>query len=93
MQKLPRGTAASVLKGLQSKQRLLCLRVFVQAFGPQHLVDCTFSQEIDMWITAMPDRLNRTKLLTEEFRDNLRLRFGLLPSLSEKQWKTCEMQD
>jgi hypothetical protein len=38
------------------------------------------SRETGTWITATPDRLNGTELLAEEFRDSLRLRFGLLSS-------------
>ena len=32
-----------------------------------------------MWLTAMPNRLNGTKLSADKFRDSLRLRFGLAP--------------
>jgi hypothetical protein len=32
------------------------------------------------WITAMPDTLNGTDLSSEEFRDGLRLRYGLRPT-------------
>lgn len=32
------------------------------------------------WLTCIPNRLNGTKLSAEEFRDNLRLCFGLKPS-------------
>ena len=35
--------------------------------------------ETGAWLTAMPDRLNGTELSAEEFRDSLRLRFGLTP--------------
>jgi hypothetical protein len=38
------------------------------------------SRETGLWITATPDRLNGTELSAEEFRDSLRLCFGLLPS-------------
>jgi hypothetical protein len=31
-----------------------------------------------MWLTTMPDRLNGTVLSADEFRDSLRLRFGLV---------------
>ena len=31
------------------------------------------------WISAAPHRLNGTELSREEFRDNLRLRYGLMP--------------
>ena len=31
------------------------------------------------WLTVVPDLLNRTTLTAEEFRDNLRIRFGMLP--------------
>ena len=31
------------------------------------------------WISAVPHRLNGTELSREEFRDNLRLRYGLMP--------------
>jgi hypothetical protein len=38
------------------------------------------SRETGAWITATPDRLNGTELSAKEFRDSLRLCFGLLPS-------------
>ena len=31
------------------------------------------------WLSAVPHRLNGTKLSLEEFWDNLRLRYGLMP--------------
>ena len=31
------------------------------------------------WLSAVPHRLNGTELSQEEFRDNLRLRYGLMP--------------
>ena len=31
------------------------------------------------WLSAIPHRLNGTELSREEFRDNLRLRYGLIP--------------
>ena len=31
------------------------------------------------WLTAVPHRLNGTELSWEKFRDNLRLRYGLMP--------------
>ena len=32
-----------------------------------------------MWLNAVPHRLNGMELSWEEFRDNLRLRYGLMP--------------
>ena len=32
-----------------------------------------------VWISAVPQRLNGTELYREEFQDNLRLRYGLMP--------------
>jgi hypothetical protein len=32
-----------------------------------------------LWLSVIPDRLNGNSLSTEEFRDNLRLRYNLLP--------------
>ena len=34
---------------------------------------------VGAWLTVVPDLLNVTTLLTEEFRDNPRLRFSLQP--------------
>ena len=31
------------------------------------------------WLSAVPHRLNGTELSREEFQDNLRLRYGLIP--------------
>jgi hypothetical protein len=36
------------------------------------------AKETGAWLTAMPDRLNGTELSAAEFRDSLRLRFGLV---------------
>ena len=33
----------------------------------------------DAWLSAVPHRLNGTELSREEFRDNIRLRYGLMP--------------
>ena len=32
-----------------------------------------------VWLSSMPHRLNGTEFSQEEFRDNLRLRYGLMP--------------
>ena len=32
-----------------------------------------------LWLSVIPDRLNGNSLSAEEFRDNLRLRYNLLP--------------
>ena len=37
------------------------------------------SKATGSWLTTMPNRLNGTELSAEEFRDSLRLRFGVLP--------------
>jgi hypothetical protein len=37
------------------------------------------SKETGAWLTAMPSTLNGTELSEDEFRDNIRLRFGLPP--------------
>jgi hypothetical protein len=47
------------------------------------------SRATGMWITATPDRLNGTELSSEEFRDSLRLRFGLLPSFLPHRCDGC----
>jgi hypothetical protein len=47
------------------------------------------SRETGAWITATPDRLNGTDLSAEEFRDSLRLRFGLLPSFLPHRCDGC----
>jgi len=41
------------------------------------------------WITAMPDTLNGTVLSSEEFRDSLRLRYGLLPNAMPAKCDGC----
>ena len=38
------------------------------------------ARETGAWLTAMPDTLNGTVLAAEEFRDSLRLRYGLTPT-------------
>jgi hypothetical protein len=38
------------------------------------------AKEAGTWLTTMPNRLNGTELSAEEFRDSLRLRFGLQPT-------------
>jgi hypothetical protein len=47
------------------------------------------SRETGTWITATPDKLNGTELSAEEFRDSLRLRFGLLPSFLPQRCDGC----
>jgi hypothetical protein len=41
------------------------------------------------WLTAMPDTLNGTVLSSEEFRDSLRLRCGLLPNALPAKCDGC----
>jgi hypothetical protein len=48
------------------------------------------SQETGAWLTAMPNALNGTELSEEEFRDNLRLRFGLQPLSLPDRCDGCE---
>jgi hypothetical protein len=38
------------------------------------------SRETGAWLTTMPDSQNGTELSVDEFRDSLRLRFGLVPA-------------
>jgi hypothetical protein len=38
------------------------------------------AQETGAWLTTMPESLNGTELTEDEFRDSLRLRFGLCPT-------------
>lgn len=42
------------------------------------------------WLTVMPSRYNGTELSLEEFRDNTRLRFGLVPLNLPCQCDGCE---
>jgi hypothetical protein len=41
------------------------------------------------WLTVMPDKLNGTVLSAEEFRDSLRLRFGLTPTSLPSRCDGC----
>ena len=38
------------------------------------------ARETGIWLTTMPNRLNGTELSADEFRDSLRLRYGLAPT-------------
>jgi hypothetical protein len=48
------------------------------------------SKEIGAWLTAMPDTLNGTELSADEFRDSLRLRFGLQPTSLPPRCGGCD---
>ena len=41
------------------------------------------------WLTTMPNTLNGTELAADEFRDNLRLRFGLTPASLPHRCEGC----
>jgi hypothetical protein len=45
--------------------------------------------ETGAWLTAMPSALNGTELSADEFRDNLRLRFGLCPTSLPHRCEGC----
>ena len=47
------------------------------------------SRETGSWVTATPNRDNGTDLSAEEFRDGVRLRFGLLPSFLPHRCDGC----
>jgi len=47
------------------------------------------AQKTSAWLTATPDRLNGTELSEEEFRDSLRLRYGLRPNNLPQQCDGC----
>lgn len=44
------------------------------------------------WLTATPDRLNGTDLSSAEFRDSLRLRFGLTPNSLPHRCDGCQQR-
>jgi hypothetical protein len=50
------------------------------------------STQTGAWLTAMPNALNGTELSEEEFRDNLRLRFGLHPLSLPAQCDGCNQK-
>jgi hypothetical protein len=47
------------------------------------------ARETGAWITSMPDSLNGTVLSAEEFRDSLRLRYGLKPHALPESCDGC----
>ena len=49
----------------------------------------TRAKSTGAWITAMPDTLNGTVLLSEEFRDSLKLRYGLQPTALPTRCDGC----
>ena len=55
------------------------LEPIYEAASPDDVRRMKRSQETGAWLTATPHVLNGTVLSAEEFRDNLRLRFGLDP--------------
>ena len=56
----------------------------------QHRI--TRGQSAGAWLTATPHILNGTVLTAEEFRDNLRLRFGLTPKHLPARCDGCSAQ-
>jgi hypothetical protein len=50
------------------------------------------AKETGAWLTATPDRLNGTELSAEEFRDSLRLRFGLSPLSLPQRCEGCKQR-
>jgi len=47
------------------------------------------AKETGAWLTAMPNTLNGTELSADEFRDNLRIRFGLTPASLPHRCEGC----
>jgi hypothetical protein len=47
------------------------------------------SKETGSWLTTMPDTLNGTELSLEEFRDNVRMRLGLVPANLPDRCEAC----
>jgi hypothetical protein len=47
------------------------------------------AKETGAWLTSMPDCLNGTELSADEFRDSLRLRFGLVPLGLPERYDGC----
>jgi hypothetical protein len=48
--------------------------------------------ESGQWLSVKPSRLNGTALSAEEFRDNVRLRFGLLPQQLPEKCDGCDQR-
>jgi len=50
------------------------------------------AKETGAWLTATPNTLNGTELSADEFRDNLRIRLGLIPASLPQQCVGCSNQ-
>jgi hypothetical protein len=52
----------------------------------------TVEADCGAWLTAMPSQINDTELFAMEFRDELRMRFGLQPNNLPEQCDGCIAQ-
>eukprot|EP00957_Ditylum_brightwellii_P188392 14341861-Ditylum_brightwellii.AAC.1 len=63
----------------REKRELSEMRERQDAAGPVRCHKLERTKNTGAWLTVVPDRLNGTELSAEEIRDNLRLRYGLVP--------------
>ena len=72
------------LKAVEDQLKLICA-----AESRVNVRRITRSKECGSWLTTMPDTLNGTDLEADEFRDALRLRYGLAPTNLPQQCEGC----
>jgi hypothetical protein len=79
-----------VLKKHKAKEEaaeLVRLRTVATASNSRRMLR---SRETGAWLTTMPDSQNGTELSVDEFRDNLRLRNGLVPASLPHLCEGCD---
>ena len=65
------------------------LTIQLAGLGAQVTRRALRSRETGAWLTTMPNLLNGTELSAEEFRDSLRLRYGLTPRALPRMCDAC----
>jgi hypothetical protein len=73
------GTERRQCQRLRKEKEQASLKVLLAAASQAQSRRLTRAKETGPWLTAMPDTLNGTVLTADEFRDSLRLRYGLKP--------------
>jgi hypothetical protein len=77
------------LKKVREKAEAGASSVLRQAATPATARRMLRSKQTGAWLTAMPDTANGTELSVDEFRDSLRLRFGLNPAALPHRCEGC----
>lgn len=73
----------------KGKQEMAALTTTVEAATSRDKARLGRARRTGAWLTVLPDAMNCTELLAEEFRDSLSLRCGLTPAALPEKCNGC----